>query len=386
VSKWEKVKLGDVATVVSGSTPKTNVDEYWNGKNFWVTPAELNDNTIVIQSTERRISDKAVKDTGLKPLPVGTVLLSSRAPIGKVALTGSVMFCNQGFKNLICSDRLFNKYLFWFLKEKKDYLNSLGRGATFKEISKAIVENIEISLPPFVTQKQIAKTLDTAAELLAMRKQQLAELDSLIKSVFYEMFGDPFSNEKGWDICSLEDTCEIITDGTHQTPAYCNEGYIFLSSKNVTSGEIDWQNVKFISEELHNELSKRLKPKKNDILLAKNGTTGIAAIVDKDITFDIYVSLALLRPISTINPIFLLHSINSPASKFQFDRSLKGIGVPNLHLSAIKKVKVLSPPLHLQNQFATIVAKIEEQKALVKKAIEETQTLFDSLMAEYFED
>jgi type I restriction enzyme S subunit len=385
VSKWDVITLGEIATVVAGSTPKTSVDEYWNGEHKWITPAELKDTTFVIYDTKRKITKKAIKDTSLKPLPIGTVLLSSRAPIGKVAIAGVEMYCNQGFKNLICSDKMHNKYLFWFLKGKAEFLNSLGRGATFKEISKTIVEKVQIPLPPLETQKQIAKTLDTAAELLAMRKQQLAELKNLIKSTFHDMFGDLFSNEKKFEIKAISDVCVKITDGTHQTPVYSDEGYIFLSSKNVTSGAIDWDNVKYIPEYLHQTLYKRLAPRKNDILLAKNGTTGVAAIVDRDCIFDIYVSLALLRPITEINPIYLLNAINSGSSKYQFNKSLKGIGVPNLHLGLIKKVKLLVPPIELQDQFATIATKIEEQKALVKKAIDETQYLLDSLMSEYFE-
>jgi type I restriction enzyme S subunit len=124
VSKWGIVRLGDVTTVVSGTTPKTSVDEYWNGDFQWVTPAEIKDSTRVIVHTERTITSKAIKDSALKAMPIGTVLLSSRAPIGKVAIAGVEMYCNQGFKNLICTDKLQNKFLFWHLKGKTEYLNS----------------------------------------------------------------------------------------------------------------------------------------------------------------------------------------------------------------------------------------------------------------------
>ena len=121
---------------------------------------------------------------------------------------------------------------------------------------------------------------------------------------YYEKIGDtvtcideelPFELPDGWAWARLQSICEPITDGTHKTPVYSDSGYIFLSSKNVTSGKIDWDNVMYIPEELHEELYSRLQPKKNDILLAKNGTTGVSAIVDRDCIFDIYVSLALIR-------------------------------------------------------------------------------------------
>ena len=102
----------------------------------------------------------------------------------------------------------------------------------------------------------------------------------------------------------LQELCSIITDGTHQTPTYTDKksGVIFLSSKDVTQEKIDWQHVKYIPQDLHEKLYARLAPQRNDILLAKNGTTGIAALVDTDAVFDIYVSLALLRPKKIIYP------------------------------------------------------------------------------------
>ena len=139
----------------------------------------------------------------------------------------------------------------------------------------------------------------------------------------------------------LDDLCEFITDGTHQTPEYCEEGgVIFLSSKDVTERKINWDNVKHIPDSLHEKLYKRLRPQKKDILLAKNGTTGVAAIVDRDEIFDIYVSLAVLRPINSIYPKYLLYAINSPVAKRQFDAGLKGIGVPNLHLGVIRETVI----------------------------------------------
>ena len=136
---WEYKKLGDVCQVVTGSTPKTNISEYWDGNYPWVTPAELKGD-VYISDTARHITE-------------------SRAPIGKVAITTIEMYCNQGFKNLICSDAINNKYLYLWLSGKTEYLNSLGRGATFKEISRTIVENVIIPLPPLSIQKSIVTEL-----------------------------------------------------------------------------------------------------------------------------------------------------------------------------------------------------------------------------------
>lgn len=113
-------RLGDICEIVSGTTPKTNVPEFWDGEINWITPAELNDDSTIIYESQRKITEKAVQSGGLRPFPAGTVILSSRAPIGKVAIVGAEMYCNQGFKNLICSEHIYNKYLFWYLKSKTD--------------------------------------------------------------------------------------------------------------------------------------------------------------------------------------------------------------------------------------------------------------------------
>ena len=191
-------RLGDVCKIVSGTTPKSNIPEYWDGEINWITPAELNDDTTFIYESQRKITEQAVRDSSLKSFPAGTVILSSRAPIGKVAIAGVEMYCNQGFKNLICSERIHNKYLFWFLKSKTDFLNSLGRGATFKEISKTIVENIDIPLPSIKDQKKYAAILNKVNDLISLNKQQLAKLDELVKARFVEIFGDPVSNPMNW--------------------------------------------------------------------------------------------------------------------------------------------------------------------------------------------
>ena len=182
------VRLGDICTVVSGSTPKSAVPEYWDGDVKWITPAELDDESYIINDSVRHITKLGVMKTGLKPFPAGTVILSSRAPIGKTAIAGCEMYCNQGFKNLICSGSVDSKYLYFFLSSKTDYLNSLGRGATFKEISKTIVENIEIPLPEISEQRAIAALFEKLMKLIQLRKAELEELDRLVKSRFIELF------------------------------------------------------------------------------------------------------------------------------------------------------------------------------------------------------
>ena len=179
---WEVKKLGEICEVVTGTTPKTNIPEYWGKGHYWVTPAELNDTAVYIDRTERKITDEALSKTKLRLLPVGTVLLSSRAPIGKVAITKVEMYCNQGFKNCICSDSIYNKYLFYFLRMMKEYLNSLGRGATFKEISKSIVESIRIPLPPLTLQHLFAQRVEQIEREKSVVQKSIQDLETLLAS------------------------------------------------------------------------------------------------------------------------------------------------------------------------------------------------------------
>lgn len=153
-------RLGDVCTVVSGSTPKSNVPDYWDGDVVWITPAELTDSSFVINDSVRHITQKAVKATNLKPFPAGTVILSSRAPIGKTAIAGCEMYCNQGFKNLICSSCIDNRYLYFFLSCKTKYLNSLGRGATFKEVSKVLSKVLKFRFLSYQSRKRLRHNLN----------------------------------------------------------------------------------------------------------------------------------------------------------------------------------------------------------------------------------
>ena len=168
----------------------------------------------------------------------------------------------------------------------------------------------------------------------------------------------PFEVPEGWEWCRLQTITSVLTDGTHKTPIYSDEGFVFLSSKNVTSGRIDWENIMYIPESLHEELYSRLSPQVDDILLAKNGTTGVAAIVDRNCVFDIYVSLGLIRIANKIIlPKYVLYAIGSTFVQDYFKGSLKGIGVPNLHLEHIRKTLI---PIPAENEQTHIVNKIEE--------------------------
>ena len=232
-------------------------------------------------------------------------------------------------------------------------------------ISRYEVAEIDIN-----EQILICDKLDKLFGVIKLREQELQLLDNLIKARVVEMFGTLHDNESGFDVVTIEEVCSLIKDGTHQTPQYTEnkeKGYKFLSSKDVMSQKIDWADIKYIPAELHEKLYATIKPQKNDILMSKNGVNyGVAAVNDTDEIFDIYVSLALLRPKKIIDPVFFRCVINNPETKRQFDSSIKGIGVPNLHLGEIKKTKIFLPPMELQREFVTFVHQVDKSKFMYR--------------------
>ncbi len=176
VKKDNWIKLGKITEIVTGTTPSTNDETNWDGKYLWITPAELNDDSFYVYDTNRKITDKGLASKSLRIMPVDTVLLSTRAPIGKTAIVGNPMTCNQGFKNFICGDNLNPIYLFSLLKFNKDYLNSIGTGTTFKEISKTTISNVEIPVPSINLQNEFAKFVQQIDKLKFEVLKLLGEL------------------------------------------------------------------------------------------------------------------------------------------------------------------------------------------------------------------
>ena len=366
-SEWKKVKLVDVCEIITGNTPLKKEKEYWDKDEVpFITPPELKYEGINYITPNIYVSKIGAKQGRI--IPKNSICVCCIGSLGKLGILKEDAITNQQINSLILKNKNVDLlYLYFYLKTIKNNLESIASSTTVKIINKSSFEKIEISLPNLEIQKKISKKLELLENNIDFRKNQLNYLKELNKSLFTK-----YSKNKKVVNLELEEICEFIKDGTHQTPTYVNtneNGYKFLSSKDVSKGIINWDNTKYISEELHKELYKKIAPKKNDILLAKNGTTGIAALVDKEEIFDIYVSLAILRLKKEYNPKYILEGINSIETNQQFKKSLKGIGVPNLHLKEIKKVKIPIPPIELQNKFAERIEKIEKLKFTIWKII-----------------
>lgn len=183
---WELKNLCDIGEIIAGSTPSTNDESNWDGNVNWVTPAELGVQ-MYYGETERKITDKAAKS--LTIMPVGTVLLSSRAPIGKLAITSVPMCCNQGFKNIICGKNMKNIFLYYFLMLTMDNIKALGRGATFKEVSKQAISSYKVIVPPLPLQESFAQKIQSIESQKESINRSIAETQKLFDYTMDKYFG-----------------------------------------------------------------------------------------------------------------------------------------------------------------------------------------------------
>ena len=379
---WSIYKIKDVATVIGGSTPKTEVNEYWGGNNNWVAPAEL-DGRKYLSSTVKTITDLAVQKTNLTLMPAGTVLLSSRAPIGKIAITTVPMYCNQGFKNIVCGKKLYNEFVYYFLKHNVAYLQSLGTGATFKEISKKVVENVEIPVPPIQEQERIVAELDLLQGIIDKQKAQLKELDTLAQSIFYDMFGNPDTNSKGWKVQKLGELCSSDLGKTLNAAKDTGTLRPYLCAINIHWNEIDktvLKETKFETSELE-----RYTVKKGDLLVCEGGDIGRSAIWNEEGVIQYQNALHRIRFNGTILAIYCLYFLWYLKIHDILDgRYGKGVTIKHLVKSSLLSIPIPVPPLSIQQSFATKIEAIEQQKARINASIAETQKLFDYTMDKYF--
>ena len=384
---WPFATIGEVCEVVSGATPKTGKPEFWDGNVPWVTPKDLSElGQKHLSDTPRQITKAGLKSCAARMLPAQSVLFSSRAPIGLVAINTLPVCTNQGFKSLVPRfDLVSPDFLFWWLKTQEKHIQSKGRGATFKEVSKKIVEDLQIPFPPLTEQKRIAGILDAADALRAKRREALAQFGTLLQSTFLDMFGDPVTNPMGWEKPLLEDLCEKVIDCPHSTPRWSGSGVICLRTSNLGNGEWNWADTRFVTEEDYTERTRRSEILQNDIVLSREGTVGVLALVDEGMRLCMGQRLVQLRVNdSQLDPKFLLNLLLHDLAPERLSRLIAGSTSKHLNVKELRKLPVLLPPLDIQHRFAAIVESVEHQKASQRAHLAELDTLFASLQSRAF--
>ena len=267
----------------------------------------------------------------------------------------------------------------------KTYLfNKAKPSINMSNISASEFLKIPLPLPPLEEQRRIATILDKADAVRRKRKEAIALTEELLRSAFLEMFGDPVTNPKGWEVHQLGQLAHV-TDGTHKTPTYIDSGVPFLSARNIRAHKIDWDNTRFISQTEHESLIRRCYPKRGDVLLTKSGTIGEAAAVDRDAEFSLFESVALLRVHNDlIDPVFLATLLNDHRVRCRYGGDIKGIAVKHLHLVDIKRVPVIVPPRKVQNMFFQQATGTRKHRSMLVRAHEVYESFFNSLLQRAF--
>ena len=374
---WEYKKLGEVANVVMGQSPDgSNVNnengmEFHQGKINFGEQFLMKSDCFTTQVT--KVAEK------------GSILLCVRAPIGIINITDRDICIGRGLCAIKEKTEVDNLFLYYYLLNKKLYFEKNSTGSTFKAISSKVVLNTPIFLPPKPTQLAIVAELDKLNEMIRLKKQQLEDYDQLAQSIFYEMFGDPVENEKGWEVKKYGD---LFTIGSGGTPSkakeeYWNNGDIPWIGSNMCQNRIIYKtDGKYITKEgLNNSSAKLLMP--GTILIALVGATiGKVALLKTETTTNQNIAFIKVNETKEFMPEYVYYFLMNQYNEFL------NIGNGNFkmaNLSFIKGLFITKAPLPLQQQFAARIEAIERQKQQVSETIKDLETLLASRMQYWFD-
>ncbi len=320
----------------------------------------------------------------------GDILVSTVRPnLNAAAIvdinTDNILVASTGYCVIRCNNEVHNRYVFFFCTSPYfiEDMVSQATGASYPAVTSKIVKS---SLIPHISvekQNKIAAILDKVSDLINKRKEQLNKLDELVKARFVEMFGDPVKNNMGWPSKSLNDACDSIGDGLHGTPEYDDNGdYPFINGNNLIDGKIVvTPATKMVAAETYKKHFIDISP--NAILISINGTLGKMAFYNGEQVM-LGKSVCYCNLKQGINKVFVYGVMKSDAFAEFLENSSTKSTIKNVGLKAMREFRLILPPTELQNQFAAFVEQVDKSKVAVQKALDEAQTLFDSLMQEYF--
>lgn len=284
----------------------------------------------------------------------------------------------DGVKILLPVSYLQAKFLYYFLGWYQ--IPNLGYSRHYK-----LLKEITLPIPPIEEQERIVAELDLISGVIEKQKAQLKELDNLAQSIFYDMFGDPVTNEKGWRTFELNQICDV-RDGTHDSPKYVESGYPLVTSKNIVDGMVSFENVSYINQYDFDSISKRSKVDDGDIIMPMIGTIGNPIIVKKDRDFAIKnVALIKFSSDSKVTNKFIFAILSSKSFSKYLTSKNKGGTQKFIALGDIRKLMVPVPNISLQIVFAQKIYAIEKQKECIKESVKEMETLLQSRMDYYFD-
>ena len=383
-------KLGEICAFQSGGTPSKNKPEYFGGEIPWISTTALNGGKINEADAVAWITPKAIRESAAKIVPANSIMVGTRVGIGKVAINTVEMSTSQDVISLIGidKDKWYKPYLCELLLSKKDYFNSQARGATIKGIKIDVVANIDVPEIDYATQRKVAGTLNQIDTLIVLRKQQLEKLDELVKARFVEMFGNSKLNPNNFPCYSLSEYIAFLTSGSRGWSQYFTDsGEYFITIKNVKNCKITLQDVQYVAPP-DNAEAKRTRVQENDLLISITADLGRTGVVTKEIAeHGAYINqhLTCIRlEQDKLNPLYVAYYMESDAGKEQFVAKNQSAVKAGLNFNAINSLKLMVPPLSLQNQFAAFVERVEQQKQTVQQSLEKLELMKKALMQEYF--
>ncbi len=384
---WKNEMLGDVCIIERGGSPRPIEQFMTNDENGinWIKIGDAQEGTMIINSTKEKIKPEGMSKSRF--VKKGDFILSNSMSFGKPYILGIDGCIHDGWLVIRDANDVFDKsYLYYFLGCKHTYqtFKKMAVGGVVNNLNSKMVRGLMIPIPPRPIQQQIVYEFDTLNDIISKKKQQLADLDTLAQATFYDMFGDPVSNEKGWEIKKIEDVCLKITDGEHLTPKRESQGIFLLSARNIINHSLKLIDVDFIGQEEFDRISKRIKPKEGDILISCSGSVGRVCRVPANLKFQLVRSVAILQLDVNVSSIFIEYQLCTDFVQDQIKKSINQSSQANLFQGKIKALNIVLPPFSNQSLFSEKIIAIEEQKSLINKSIEDVQHLFDYTMDRYF--
>jgi type I restriction enzyme, S subunit len=380
--KYEMVKLGEICTVVGGTTPNTNKNEYWNGDNIWLSPVDLPEvgSITAVSNSQRKITDLAVKETSLKLLPIGSLVFSSRASIGKIGIVEKPLYTNQGFTNFIPHDKLDVKFLAYALKVNLPKIEKLGNTTTFKEVSRTALKDLEIPLPPLSIQREIATLLDKADALRRKDRELLHAYEALAQAIFMDMFGDPVKNEKGWEVNSVITHCDCIVPGRDKPKSFTgNIPWVTTEDLNHLGLTNTSKKQRGLTKDEIKEVNARIIPI-DSIIMTCVGDLGVITINTEEMIIN--QQLHAFQCKETILPIFLMYVLSY--QKDYMYKMASSTTVAYMNKTVCNSIPIICPSIDFQIEFSNRIQKIIDLKNNVLDEINYSESLFQTLLQTRF--
>lgn len=391
-SEWEFRHLGDVCEIVNGGTPKTSIDEYWSGNHRWITPAEMGKrSSLYVGDTERKITDSGLRNSSARLIPPYSVILSSRAPIGHLVINTAPMATNQGCKGLIPSPLVDYKYLYYFLSNSIELLNSLGTGATFKELSAEKLKNVPIPLAPLHEQQHIVRILDEAFGAIAIAKANTEKNLQNARALFESHLSSIFSEGgTGWQNPNrLQDITEPGSPITYGVVKPGREGdVLFIRGGDLAAGRILSDQLRTISREV-SEQYRRTLLRGGELLISLVGQPGQVGVVTQNLAgANIARQVGLVRLRYPISADFVRFFLQSSVGRLALGARRTGSVQQVINLAELRKILVPVPPTTIQTQLVTTLTsfefKIQELEIIYKRKLANFDGLKKSFLHQAF--